>query len=164
MTARSRDEMDEMVRRWLAVNELAERQGNWRCLADYFTEDVVYGWETPNGKYEFSGRELVRETCVGTAMDPYKGWTYPYDKIVIDERKGEVFVTWWQVPPGAPIREDGTEMKVIGASWFKYGGDYQWSEQMDMYDYANITKLIKECVEKGILSEMPSMSADRVEE
>ena len=27
-----------------------------------------------------------------------------------------------------------------------------------MYDYTNITNLIKECVEKGILKEMPKMS------
>ena len=55
-------------------------------------------------------------------------------------------------------------MKVIGASWFKYGGNYQWSEQLDMYDYTSITNLIKECVEKGILKEMPVMSAQQVKE
>ena len=158
----SRAEMEDMVSRWLAVNHKAEQQGDWRCLADFFAEDIVYGWETPNGKYEFNDRETVRTTCVGAAMDPYKGWTYPYDKIVIDEVKGEVFATWWQTPPGAPKREDGSEMKVIGASWFKYGGNYQWAEQMDMYDYANITSLIKECVDKGILKEMPLMSSQQV--
>jgi hypothetical protein len=94
-------------------------------------------------------------------MDPYKGWTYPYDKIVIDETRGAAMVTWWQVPPGAPVREDGSEMKVIGASFFKYGGNYQWSEQLDMYDYTTITNLIKECVEKGILKEMPLMSSEQ---
>ena len=163
MSACSREELDEMVRRWLAVNDKAEKTGNWRCLADYFSADCVYGWETPNGKYEFVGRESIRETCVGAAMDPYKGWTYPYDKIVIDEQKGEVFATWFQVPPGAPRREDGSEMKVIGASWFRYGGNYEWAEQMDMYDYGSIVGLIEECVEKGILEKMPVMSKDQVE-
>jgi hypothetical protein len=162
MSAFSRKEMEEMVRRWLEVNDKAEREGDWRHLADLFAEDVIYGWETPNGKYEFNDRETVRETCVGVAMDPYQGWTYPYEKIVIDEHKGEVFATWWQTPPGAPARQDGSEMKVIGASWFKYGGDYEWAEQMDMYDYASITNLIKECVEKGILKEMPRMSTEQV--
>ena len=60
------------------------------------------------------------------------------------------------------ISYDGSEMKVIGASWFKYGGNYQWSEQLDMYDYNNITNLVKECVEVGVLTEMPKMSADQV--
>ncbi|MCG8413645.1 MAG: hypothetical protein MI746_05435 [Pseudomonadales bacterium] len=162
MSQFSREEMEEMMRRWLAVNDKAEQEGDWRCLADMYTEDVVYGWDTPNGKYEYNGREVVRETCVGAAMDPYAGWTYPYDKIVIDETRGEAMVTWWQVPPGAPVREDGTEMKVIGASWFKYAGNYEWAEQLDMYDYTNITNLIKECVETGILKEMPTMSSEMV--
>jgi hypothetical protein len=159
----SREELEEMVRRWLAVNDKAEQEGNWRHLADFYTEDVIYGWETPNGKYEFNDRETVRDACVGAAMDPYQGWTYPYDKIVIDEKKGEVFATWWQTPPGAPKRKDGSEMKVIGASWFKYDGDYLWSEQMDMYDYGNIVALIKECVETGVLEKMPLMSKDQVD-
>jgi hypothetical protein len=162
MSAYSRDEMEEMMRRWLAVNEKAEKEGNWRHLADLYSEDCLYGWDTPNGKYEFRGRETIRETCVGAAMDPYKGWTYPYDKIVIDETRGAVMATWWQTPPGAPVREDGTPMTVIGASYFKYGGNYQWCEQLDLYDYTNITNLIKECVEKGILKEMPVMSSQQV--
>ena len=162
MSESQREELEEMMRRWLAVNERAERECNWRCLADFYTEDCVYGWDTPNGKYQFIGRETIRETCVGKAMDPYAGWTYPYDKVVIDPSRGEAFATWWQVPPGAPLREDGTEMKVIGASWFKYGGDYLWSEQLDMYDYTNITQLIKECVEVGVLAEMPLMSSEQV--
>ena len=160
----TRDEIEEMMRRWIAVNDKAEQEGNWRHLADFYTTDVIYGWDTPNGKYEVNGRETVRENCVGAAMDPYKGWTYPYDKIVVDETRGEAFCTWWQTPPGAPTREDGSAMRVIGASWFRYGGDYQWSEQLDMYDYTNITNLILECVDKGILKAMPKMSSEQVKE
>ena len=33
-----------------------------------------------------------------------------------------------------------------------------------MYDYTNITNLIKECVETGILQEMPLMSTEQVQE
>lgn len=162
MSSCSREELEAMMERWLAANARAEREGDWRCLADLFAEDCVYGWDTPNGRYEFRGREAIRETCVGAAMDPYRGWTYPYDKIVLDERRGEAFVTWWQVPPGAPRRADGSEMKVVGASWFRYGGNYQWAEQMDLYDYGAITSLIRECVDLGILEAMPTMSAERV--
>lgn len=162
MSQYTREEMEETMRRWIAVNEQAEREGNWRVLADMYTDDCVYGWDTPNGKYEFVGREVIRETCVGAAMDPYKGWTYPYDKIVIDETRGAAMVTWWQVPPGAPTREDGSEMRVIGASFLKYAGNYLWCEQLDMYDYTQITNLIVECVEKGILKEMPVMSSEQV--
>ena len=45
--------MEEMVNRWLAVNDKAEREGNWRCLADFYTDDCIYGWDTPN-PYAFS--------------------------------------------------------------------------------------------------------------
>ena len=69
---------------------------------------------------------------------------------------------WWQTPPGAPVREDGSFMRVIGASYFQYGGNYEWCEQLDLYDYTQITNLIKECVDKGILKEMPVMSTDQV--
>ena len=57
----TRDEIEEMMRRWIAVNDKAEQEGNWRHLADFYTIDVTYGWDTPNGKYEFNGRETVRE-------------------------------------------------------------------------------------------------------
>jgi len=164
MSAYKREEMEEMMRRWLAVNDKAEQEGNWRHLADFFSEDCLYGWDTPNGKYEFRGRETIRETCVGAAMDPYKGWTYPYERVVIDETRGSAMAIWWQTPPGAPVREDGTPMKVIGASYFQYGGNYQWCEQLDLYDYTNITNLIKECVETGVLKEMPVMSSQQVSE
>jgi hypothetical protein len=33
---------------------------------------------------------------------------------------------------------------------------------LDLYDYTNITNLIKECVEKGILKQMPVMSSQQV--
>lgn len=52
--------------------------------------------------------------------------------------------------------------KETGASRFKYGGNYLWSEQLDMYDYTNITNLIKECVQKGVLKEIPLMSVEQV--
>ena len=34
--------------------------------------------------------------------------------------------------------------------------------QLDLYDYTQITNLIKECVEKGILKQMPLMSSQQV--
>ena len=35
MSAYKREEMEEMMRRWLAVNDKAEQEGNWRHLADF---------------------------------------------------------------------------------------------------------------------------------
>ena len=33
-----------MMRRWLKANEDAETAGDWRGLADYYTEDAEYTW------------------------------------------------------------------------------------------------------------------------
>ena len=85
-------------------------------------------------------------------MDPYAGWTYPYEKIVIDEKKGEAFCWWWQVPPKGLKNEDGSPMRVIGASWFKYGGDHKWKEQRDFYDFQKTMEFIDQCADKGALS------------
>jgi hypothetical protein len=44
MPAFPRDEMDEMVERWLEANRQCEVAGDWRPLAEMFTEDATYGW------------------------------------------------------------------------------------------------------------------------
>ncbi len=149
-----REELEAMVERWVNANARAEREGNWRPLADFYTEDAYYCWDVPGGLYEARGREQIRATCVGDAMDPYAGWTYGYDKIVIDEHKGECFASWWQTPPGAPTRADGSPMRIIGASWFKYGGGYQWREQRDFYDFGKTMEFIDECADRGLISEL----------
>jgi hypothetical protein len=41
---------------------------------------------------------------------------------------------------------------VIGASWFKYGGDYKWQEQRDFYDFQKTMEFIDQCADKGVLS------------
>lgn len=149
-----REEMERMVAMWIAANEKAEREGNWRPLADFYTEDAYYCWDIPGGLYEARGREVIRKTCLGDAMDPYVGWHYPYDKVVIDDTKGEVMVIWWQVGPTDKRRADGSEYKVIGASWFEYAGNYQWSRQRDLYDFGKTMALIDELAELGVLSEL----------
>ncbi len=154
MASYPRAELEEMVQRWLAANVKSQTEGNWRYLADYFTEDAYYCWDIPGGLYQAKGRENIRATCMGDAMDPYKGWTYPYFKIVIDEHIGEIMVFWWQTPPTAPSRADGTPMHVLGTSWFKYGGNYQWSEQRDLYDFGKTMEFIDEVAEMGLLSDL----------
>ncbi len=154
MTACSREELEKTMEIWLDANARAEATNDWRCLADCYTEDAYYCWDIPGGLYEAKGRENIRETCVGDAMDPYAGWTYPYEKIVMDEHKGEAFCMWWQVPPGAPLDENGESMRVCGASWFKYGGDHKWCEQRDFYDFGKTMEFIDRCADKSILSDL----------
>lgn len=150
----TREELEKTMKRWLKANQKAEETGDWRGLADCYTEDCYYAWDIPGGLYEARGRENIRATCVGDAMDPYAGWTYPYEKIVIDEKKGEAFCWWWQVPPGKLQNKDGSPMRVIGASWFKYGGNHQWKEQRDFYDFQKTMEFIDQCADKGVLSDL----------
>jgi hypothetical protein len=154
MPAFPRREMEEMVRRWLEANQRAESQGNWRPMADLYAPDAHYCWDIPGGLYEARGREVIRQTCLGDAMDPYLGWTYPYEKVVIDEHSGEVMGIWWQIPPTRPKRADGSEIKVIGASWFEYAGNYLWAKQRDLYDFGKTMAMLDEVAELGLLSEL----------
>ena len=109
--------------------------------------------------YEIVGRSgrlklLNRESALGSAACYLDVDSSGKTVVVANYSSGSV--------ASLPVREDGSAMKVIGASYFKYGGNYEWCEQLDMYDYTNITNLIKECVEKGILKEMPVMSTEQV--
>ena len=154
MPSYPRQEMEEMVTRWLAANTRAESEGDWRPMADLYSEDAYYCWDIPTGLYEARGRETIRTTCLGDAMDPYLGWTYPYDKIVIDEQCGQVMASWRQVPPGNPRRADGSEYSVVGCSWFQYGGGFLWSEQRDFYDFGKTMAMIDDMAELGVLSDL----------
>ena len=45
MPAFPRDEMEEMVRRWVAANDEAGRTGDWSGMSQFYTEDAVYSSE-----------------------------------------------------------------------------------------------------------------------
>ena len=121
MPAFPRSEMEEMMRRWLKANEDAEAAGDWRGLADYYTEDAEYTWNLgPNEDFVARGRQQIRDWVMGTEMEGLDGWEYPYDAVLIDEQRGEVVAFWRQVAPAT--RADGThyEIKGMGGSWFRY--------------------------------------------
>ena len=44
MAAFPRDELEEMVERWLRANRDAEAAGDWRPMAAMYTDDATYGW------------------------------------------------------------------------------------------------------------------------
>ncbi|MHA7836652.1 MAG: nuclear transport factor 2 family protein [bacterium] len=133
-----REEMEEMVRRWVAANDEAGRTGDWSKMPGFFTEDAVYSWNN-GAKWEFvaRGRQQIAEWAFGSEMSGLEKWTYPYVRTLIDDRKGEIIGIWRQV---APVNDpDGKpyEIKGTGGSWFRYAGDFQWSWQRDFFDHAN---------------------------
>jgi hypothetical protein len=154
MTAFPRDEMDEMVERWLQANLDAEAAGDWRPLADLYTEDATYGWNYgPTTEFMAVGREEIRDLALGAEMGGLDGWSYPYMNFIVDDRKGQVIGLWRQVADAT--RADGGHYEVggIGGSWFQYGGDFQWSWQRDFFDFGNATALFIEMMSDGTLSD-----------
>ncbi|MBE8516762.1 nuclear transport factor 2 family protein [Amycolatopsis sp. H6(2020)] len=154
MTAFPRAELDEMVQRWLEANERCEKTGDWRPLAAMYTVDATYGWHHgPDEVFVAAGRDEIRDYALGTEMAGLDGWTYPYQKVLVDDRAGEV-VGFWKQTAGTR-RPDGSPYEVagIGGSWFRYAGEWQWSWQRDFFDLGNAAALFLEMLKAGDLSE-----------
>ena len=54
-------------------------------------------------------------------MEGLEGWKYLYQRVLIDDKIGEIVGFWKQVATDA----DGTEAEIygIGGSWFRYAGN-----------------------------------------
>lgn len=169
MASYSRAEMDEMVERWLQANVDCEKAGDWGPLADMYTEDATYGWNYgPKENFMAVGREEIRDIALGLEMGGLGGesgglggWQYPYQEIVVDEVKGHVVGFWRQIADAT--RADGSHYEVagIGGSWFRYGGDFQWSWQRDWFDFGNAAAVFMEMIGDGTLSEGMQARMDR---
>ena len=60
MATFDRAELDEMITRWVDANKRAEAEGDWKPLADMYTEDATYGWNYgPKDEFMAVGRPLV---------------------------------------------------------------------------------------------------------
>ena len=154
MAAFAREELEEMVERWLQANRDAEAAGDWRPMADLYTDDATYGWNYgPAHDFMVVGREEIREVALGLEMGGLDGWEYPYEEILIDDRKGQVIGLWRQI--ATATRADGSHYEVggIGGSWFGYAGSFQWRFQRDWFDYGNAAALFMEMMKDGTLSE-----------
>ena len=153
MPAFPRQELEEMVERWLAINRRCEADRDWRPMAEMYTEDATYGWNAgPNDEFMAVGRDEIRELALGLEMAGLEGWTYPYQKVLIDDQQGEVLGLWKQVADAT--REDGSHYEVagLGGSWFRYAGDWQWSWQRDWFDVGNAAAVYFEMIKRGVLT------------
>lgn len=154
MTAFPRDEMEEMVARWVAANDEAGRTGDWSKMSEFYTEDAIYSWNTgPKWEFVARGRQEIHDWVFGTEMSGLENWTYPYVRTLIDDRKGEFIGIWRQVAPvedpdGVPYEIHGT-----GGSWFRYAGDFQWCWQRDFFDHANAGAVFGAMAQNGQLTE-----------
>ena len=134
-----REELEEMVKRWLQANIDAEKVGDWTThLGPMYTEDAVYAWNIgPNEEFIAHGRKEICDIALGYQMKGFEEWEYPYHDIIIDEKRGTVIGFWKQIAPYT--REDGSRYEIagIGGSWFEYAGNFQWKWQRDFFDLGN---------------------------
>jgi len=148
-----REELEEMMRRWVAANDAAGRTGDWSAMPVFYTEDALYTWNNGH-KYEFvaRGRDEIARNAFGSEMAGLERWVYPYVRVLIDEKIGEVIGIWRQIAPLE--RADGTPYEIAGTggSWFRYAGGFQWSWQRDFFDHANAGVVFAELLANGRLS------------
>lgn len=149
-----REELDEMMQRWLQANKNAEAEGDWgKHLGPLYTEDAEYRWNVgANEEFVAQGRKQIEDWALGVQMEGFDGWSYPYDKVLIDQTQGEVVCFWRQVAPWK--RPDGSSYEVAGCggSWFRYGGDFKWEWQRDFFDLGNVFALLAELAADGHLA------------
>ena len=154
MPAFPREELEEMMQRWLEANRNAEREGNWsKYLGAHYTDDAVYRWNMgPNEEFWARGIDEIKDVALGYQMKGFEGWNYPYDTILIDDKQGQVVGFWRQIAPFK--REDGTDYEIagVGGSWFKYAGDFKWCWQRDFFDLANVKSVFFELAGAGHLN------------
>lgn len=149
-----REELEEMVQRWLEANRRGEAEGDWaRHLGPLYTDDAEYRWAVgPGEEFVARGRSEIERWACGVQMKGFEGWTYPYDRVVIDEAKGEVVGFWRQVSPFR--RPDGSAIEVpgVGCSWFRYAGGQRWCWQRDLFDLMSVFATLMEINAQGQLS------------
>ena len=140
MPAFAYEELEEMVQRWLDTNRRAQDAGDWKPMSEMYTEDATYGWNIgPHEDFMAVGRDDIRDIALGLEMGGLDGWTYPYQKVLIDPRQGEVIGLWKQIAD--TTRPDGSPYVIagLGGSWFRYAGNWKWSWQRDFFDVGNAT-------------------------
>ncbi|WP_421844009.1 nuclear transport factor 2 family protein [Mycobacterium sp.] len=152
----SRAELEDVVARWLQANRDAERSGDWRLLADFYTDDATYGWNIgPKDDVMCVGIDEIRDIALGQEMEGLRGWRYPYQRVVIDDKQGEVVGFWKQVTGHADPATDTHEFEVhgIGGSWFRYAGSGKWNWQRDFFDFGHVSALYTQLLKTDKLPE-----------
>ena len=160
MPSFDRAALEDWVQRWLQANRDAETAGDWKPLADFYTDDATYGWNIgPKEDVMCVGRDEIRDVALGLEMEGLENWVYEYQKVLIDEKQSEIVGFWKQVA----IDSDGgrSEIYGIGGSWFRLNdqGLIEW--QRDFFDFGHVQKLYLKLMKEGKLSKGMSERIER---
>ena len=147
----SREQLDEWVERWLQANKDAEAAGDWKPMADFYTEDATYGWNIgPKEDVMCVGRDQIRDVALGLEMEGLENWVYEYQKVLVDEKLGEIVGFWKQIA----TKGDGTKDEIygIGGSWFRLNDRLLIEWQRDFFDFGHVQKAFIKLIESGDLT------------
>lgn len=146
-----RARFEDWVERWLKANRDAEAAGDWKPLADFYTEDATYGWNIgPKEDVMCIGRDEIRDVALGLEMQGLENWVYEYQKTLIDEKQGEIVGFWKQLAN----KSDGStdEIYGIGGSWFRLNDQMLIEWQRDFFDFGHVQKAFMKLIESGDLT------------
>jgi hypothetical protein len=146
-----RSELEEWVQSWLQANKDCEKAGDWRPLADFYATDATYGWNIgPKEDVMCVGVDEIRDVALGLEMEGLENWVYEYQKVLIDDKQGEIVGFWKQIVN----KTDGSQDEIygIGGSWFRLNNDGLIEWQRDFFDFGHVAKMFATLIESGDLS------------
>ena len=151
MPSLPREDLDTWVEQWLEANREAERLGDWKGLADFYTDDATYGWNIgPKEDVMCVGIDEIRDVALGLEMEGLENWVYEYQKVLVDDKLGEIVGFWKQIVN----KSDGTQDEIygIGGSWFRLNDDLKIEWQRDFFDFGHVSYMFGKLIGSGDLS------------
>jgi hypothetical protein len=152
MPSLPREDLDKWVEQWLEANRECERKGDWKPLAEFYTDDATYGWNIgPKEDVMCVGKDEIREVALGLEMEGLENWVYEYQKVLVDDKQGEVVGFWKQIVN----KSDGTQGEIygIGGSWFRLNAELKIEWQRDFFDFGHVSSMFGQLIGSGDLSE-----------
>ena len=136
-----------------AATPIARRRaksGDWTPLADFYAADATYGWNIgPKEDVMCVGIDEIRDIALGLEMAGLEGWTYLYQRVLIDEaRRGRRLLEAGRPGRGSSERRRH-EIYGIGGSWFQPDADGKIEWQRDFFDFGHVQKLYLELMSAG---------------
>ncbi|WNG86877.1 nuclear transport factor 2 family protein [Mycobacterium sp. ITM-2016-00317] len=147
----SREQLEDWVQRWLTANQDAEKAGDWKPLAEFYTDDATYGWNIgPKEDVMCVGKDEIRDVALGLEMEGLENWVYEYQRTLIDEKQNEIVGFWKQIAN----KSDGTRAEIygIGGSWFRLNDELLIEWQRDFFDFGHVAKGYAKLIESGDLT------------
>jgi hypothetical protein len=148
----SREKLDDWVARWLQANKDSEKAGDWKNLAEFYTDDATYGWNIgPKEDVMCVGKAEIRDVALGLEMEGLENWVYEYQKVLVDEKQNEIVGFWKQIVH----KTDGTDGEIygIGGSWFRLNDELLIEWQRDFFDFGHVAYMFGQLIGSGDLSQ-----------